>query len=157
MTANRFRFRYWWPKSGEKGGAMVYPAAWDNDLLLDMEQGALYEVCGPDGATWTKYHPECVLMQSTGLEDKNGKEIFEGDILARRGGEISLVQWANNNVNLADVLELSGWIIQRTGVAGCPDLPPSHNRPLPLTSRRAGKAEVVGNFCENPELLKEKP
>lgn len=83
------------------------------------------------------------LMQCTGLKDKNGKLIYEGDI----------VKYMYYNPE-----RYTKWIVvfnQNTlefGLKGC-----GHDGYLRLTSYSIinNKVEVVGNIYENPELLKE--
>lgn len=82
---------------------------------------------------------EVKLIQSTGLFDKNGKEIFEGDILDYKGRK-ALVRWHGSYASFiyrfVDELQKlnAEW------------------NPLYLAYL---KCEVIGNIYENPELLED--
>jgi hypothetical protein len=69
------------------------------------------------------------LMQFTGLLDKNGKEIYEGDIIKEKFDGLTKIEWGENCSCCSKVV---GFIFG----SGYKDV------------------EVIGNIYENPELLK---
>ena len=125
----RPEFRAW----AEEGKAMyydVYPFK-DGTLLLSYDGFAFDEVPASD----------FILMQSTGLLDKNGNKIFEGDIVKYKSGCYTYTEEVAYNKNFAgfgvrdantDII-FTFWLLAEN---------------VDLSS-----LEVIGNIYENPELL----
>ncbi len=120
-TGRVIKFRAWDLRSGEwrdiryvefwEGGYRV--ALWDG-LNVDVRENA----------------EDLELLQFTGLHDKNGKEIYEGDIL--RSGEFSYeVYW----------YERGAWALKGTGRTGHTNY---------YYSWKPSGCEVIGNIYENP-------
>lgn len=94
------------------------------------------------------------LMQFTGLKDKNGKEIYEGDIGKRGHKKIMRFYGGENEPEIVTETEDIEIVFEirispRMGVYGVG----KHG-----TVHSLGKAcEIIGNIYENPELLEPKP
>ncbi|WPS54794.1 YopX family protein [Streptococcus sp. S1] len=116
--------------------------AWDK---RDKEIYLVYEVNWDDGKfdyigdaiTFYRGAEEVELMQSTGLFDKNGKEIFEKDILDYNGRKV-IVKWHGSYASF--IYEFVDELKNRK----------TEWKPLYLSYY---KFEVIGNIYENPELL----
>ena len=88
------------------------------------------------------------LMQYTGLKDKNGKEIYEGDIVEHRGVGYTVV-WNDGASNIGEHNDKwgdqLGWYLNReTNVEGC------YDEWLDMSSDMI--YEVIGNIYENSEI-----
>ena len=85
---------------------------------------------------------DVILMQSTGLKDKNGKEIFEGDVVR----QVRTQPTTENETITGVVTMLEGaWLIMND----CEQL-------ASYLWSETDENEIIGNIYENPELLEDK-
>lgn len=113
--------------------------AWDGKQMLTEENFGFVvsdydSIIKLDEYGWTEHGVDCV-EQYTGLKDKNGKEIYEGDIL----------QIDDHIVGDFEVVwHKLGWKIKRAiGYES-------------LSVHKSEDCTVIGNIHENPELLEDK-
>mgnify|MGYP001014579970 CR=1 FL=1 len=105
----------------------------DNDIgEMHFEDGE-FKYIGDD-VRYKRLPEDIILMQSTGLFDKNGKEIFEGDIVSIDTDEFGLL-----------VVKYETGIYWLTEDEQC----------VEHLSDYYKYVSVIGNIYENPELLEE--
>jgi len=123
----------------------------------------------------TSYVPvDTVLLQYTGLKDKNGKEIYEGDIIAEStldkiiwddSGMIidrpyGKVYWCKNGYEVkllhagkVKILEdAKEFLKKNTDETGCTEV---YMTTYDGVFQWPKDIEIIGNIYENPELIKE--
>lgn len=86
----------------------------------------------------TKYWDDTPLMQYTGLKDKNGKEIYEGDVVSMK---CDWGDWISEIVYGVEGFASFGY----KGLG--------ENYMLTIGDISATSTTVIGNIYENPELL----
>jgi uncharacterized phage protein (TIGR01671 family) len=141
MTNRIIKFRIW----NEKDNCFIYSEPYNPNLPsgggYDKDKKCYY-VFWPDA----NIHGESckikncnltdkVIQQFTGLLDKNGVEIYEGDLVTLGTKEIWRIDWYNHFASF----EKNGLTKNQEGY----DM-----------SDFAEVTEVIGNIFENPELLK---
>lgn len=87
---------------------------------------------------------EAVIMQYTGLKDRNGKEIYEGDVI-----EVEFIVYPESKKEKIE----SKYISQVTFQDGCFVFYDDYESHVPC--QPCFRTKIIGNIYENPELLKE--
>ncbi|EOW0655242.1 YopX family protein [Listeria innocua] len=82
---------------------------------------------------------DVVLMQYTGLKDKNGNKIFEGDIVINSKGQIGYIAFLVQEAGFVVVLKNSDYRLGHRNTNECYE--------------RATHHKIIGNIHENPELM----
>ena len=136
MQNREIRFRVWDDDKIENKATM------DEMIYFDLSNVPEYYIGG-------NYH----IMQYTGLKDKNGKEVYEGDIIVTRysGGD------RKGQIYYGDVIK---WGVYNIGCNGY-EYPMEVVGPYVKEEYLYGlmieeRSEIIGNIYENPELLDEK-
>lgn len=112
---------------------------WDEKMLYDVQdtydymRNEVMEECFGDVLKSERY----IVMECTGYEDKNKKEIYEGDVLKDKG----VVEYGKHTIGCCGCCYTSHDVIGFYFSNYNPDEYTFEN------------LEVIGNIYENPELL----
>ncbi|GGD05682.1 YopX family protein [Enterococcus wangshanyuanii] len=119
--------------------------AWDKERGM-MKCHGLFQGCtiaqlyNDDYQNYMRFLDEIILMQYTGLKDKNGVEIYEGDVVRQVAGEYSYIGAVEKDC-------------YQFYIDGIDPLDAYSFDDVADTSNCTADLEVIGNIHENPELL----
>lgn len=94
---------------------------------------------------WHKFDFETIeLMQFTGLKDRDGKEIYEGDIIT--AGIVGEMYSAKQRKHIVEYIDRQGCFCGKTHIV---------KREYFVPLREMYDVEIIGNIYENADLLEE--
>nr|DAK38159.1 MAG TPA: YopX protein [Caudoviricetes sp.] len=129
------KYRAWYKEWKEMGRVGEIRFDLDGSVSVVLFKGNYLDVSGP--------REKIILMQSTGLKDKNGKEIFEGDIVT--DGEFARIVQYHQTLGFY-MFDEEGNERFFSDSATLEDF----GEDAKIVSEIL---EIIGNVYENPELL----
>lgn len=114
-------------------------------IHFDDKQSVISMFCEEEQASSALLDDEVIFMQSTGLKDKNGKEIFEGDIVTDSHTIGVLRNHQTLGFYMADEKGKENFLSDTVDTEGFEE----------AKEFMKNSIEIIGNIYENPELLEE--
>ena len=123
---DRFKFRVYYKPHNKVYNVICLNCYRQKEIIIEY-----------NGSTTVVEWKNCEILQSTGLHDKNGKLIYEGDILKQPDGIVDYVYW-ENGCYLHNGTAITNYDFCYQGDSW---------------AKEVNTHEVIGNMYENPELI----
>jgi len=145
------KFRAWDNDEKQMGNVMgfyLHKDGWVDIEILEEREDSDMKDEEYDDVEWRARMKNCTLMQYTGLKDKNGKEIYEGDIATVPNMNYDPSEGDAPNLSKKVVYEIGAFKIVDLDDDSCEEIYEYWEKEDTLVD-----FEIIGNIYENKELL----
>lgn len=141
---NRFKFKIW--DKTKKKFLPLDSKTENTDSWISIDNTGVYLVerdNALDVAFFTDITEDVIILQCTGLRDKNGKLIYEGDIVADVvSGCVAIIEYLHSSYSLMAHIRRMDEFVSIEDIC--------------FVDKEGTPFEVVGNIYESPKLLEDK-